>query len=107
MKLLQESLSSPTGAAESSASSSDLIEPSQLKSKLVDSGLSSRIYSLLSNVDRVRADFLNRRREDINILICFLGNLCSLSALDLNSLKQNLEKFIVRIFKSNLKLNNF
>lgn len=92
MKLLQENLD--TGSNEASSATTSLIDPNQLKNKLIDSsGLASRIYSLLANVDRIRA--FVQKRDDINILICFLGNLCSLSDLDLNSLKQNLDKFIV------------
>lgn len=92
MKLVQETVVSNT--TDYAANDVNLIDPNQLKSKLVDSGLSTRIYALLSNVERIRAFLL--KSDDINILICFLGNLCSLSALDLNSLKLNLEKFIVK-----------
>lgn len=67
MKLLQENLTTVT----TGESESNLIDPNVLKSKLIDSGFINRIYVLLSNVERIQA-FL-QKRDDINILICFLG----------------------------------
>ncbi|CAF0883062.1 unnamed protein product [Brachionus calyciflorus] len=63
-----------------------------LKSKIKSSGFCQKIYSILTDTGRIKT-FLSSK-NDVNLMIAFLGNICSLSVFDFESLKINIEKFI-------------
>ena len=60
---------------------------------MVELGLSNNILKALSSTSQVES--LLKSKDDVNQLIGFLGNLCSLCKSDFGGLSTNIQTFIV------------
>ncbi len=97
VKDLNDSLQRATAAAAATATNNSNNNNNNeltklLVEKLKENDLSSRIFSTFSTSEMANV-FLNDK--DLNQSICFLANLCSLAKMDMQSLKLNIEIFIV------------
>lgn len=64
-----------------------------LKEKILKNFLCEKIFICLVDQQNIRS-FL-QDTSDVNLMISFLGNMCSLCSLDFDCLKKNIEKFVV------------
>lgn len=61
--------------------------------KILKNSLCEKIF--VSLVDSGQITSFMKDSSDINLMISFLGNMCSLCSIDFNCLKINIEKFVV------------
>ena len=94
LNILQETPSSATTTTSDTDLSSSVyaLQLNQLKQKIIDAKLIEKIFASLNTHEKI-SEFL--KEKDVNHLLCFLGNFCSLSKLEFACLRANIDIFIV------------